>query len=134
MSPFLFVLTQFAILAYALLGGVFLAYSDFIMRSLSLTRGAGGVEAMQIINREVFRWMFMTLFLGTALVSLLIAGFSATGLEGQARLLGRPPPGGPGQILVHERPLRQGWRGRRSWSGWRRRPLQDLRCRRAVAQ
>ncbi|WMS41879.1 DUF1772 domain-containing protein [Acuticoccus sp. MNP-M23] len=87
MSPFLFVLTQFAILSYALLGGVFLAFSDFIMRSLSLTRGAGGVEAMQIINREVFRWMFMTLFLGTALVSLLIAGFSTTGLEGQARLL-----------------------------------------------
>lgn len=34
MSPFLFVLTQFAIVAYALLGGVFLAFSDFIMRSV----------------------------------------------------------------------------------------------------
>jgi DNA invertase Pin-like site-specific DNA recombinase len=47
---------------------------------------------------------------------------------------GRPPPGGPGQILVHERSLRQRWRGRRSWSGWRSGPLQDVRCRRAVAQ
>jgi uncharacterized membrane protein len=70
MSPLLFVPTQFAILAYALLGGVFLAFSDFKMRSLSLTRGAGGVKAMQIINREVFRWMFKTLFLGTALMYL----------------------------------------------------------------
>jgi len=55
MSSFFFVLTQFAILAYALVGGVFLAFSDFIMRSLSLTSGVGGVEAMQVINREVFR-------------------------------------------------------------------------------
>jgi len=73
MSSFFFVLTQFAILAYALVGGVFLAFSDFIMRSLSLTGGVGGVEAMQVINREVFRWVFMALFLGMAAVSLVIA-------------------------------------------------------------
>ena len=73
MSPFFFILLQFAILAYALVGGVFLAFSDFIMRSLSLTGGVGGVEAMQVINREVFRWVFMALFLGMAAVSLLVA-------------------------------------------------------------
>jgi len=39
------------------------------------------------------------------------------------------PAGGPRQILVQERLL---GRGGRSWSGWRNRPLQDLRCRRVI--
>lgn len=76
MSPFFFLLLQTAILAYALVGGVFLAFSDFIMRSLAKTGGAGGVDAMQVINREVFRWVFMVLFIGMAPVSLLIAGYA----------------------------------------------------------
>lgn len=82
MSPFFFFLMQFAILAYALVGGVFLAFSDFIMRSLAYTHGVAGVEAMQIINREVFRWVFMALFLGMAAVSLLIVGYAWTNLAG----------------------------------------------------
>ena len=80
MSPFFFVLMQVAILAYALVGGVFLAFSDFIMRSLSMTGGKGGVEAMQVINREVFRWVFMTLFLGMAVVSLVVIGYGIANL------------------------------------------------------
>jgi uncharacterized membrane protein len=87
MSPFFLVLMQVAVLAYALVGGVFLAFSDFIMRSLSLTRGTGGVEAMQVINREVFRWVFMALFLGMAALSLVIAGYAATSLSGPAATL-----------------------------------------------
>ena len=55
MSTTIFLLIQFAILAYALVGGVFLAFSDFVMRPLALTGGAGGVEVMQSINREVLR-------------------------------------------------------------------------------
>lgn len=80
MSTTFFILLQLAILAYALVAGVFLAFSDFIMRSLALTGGAGGVEAMQVINREVFRWVFMALFLGMAAVSLVIVGYGATNL------------------------------------------------------
>lgn len=77
MSTFVFVLFQFSVLAYAVICGVFLAFSDFIMRSLAHTGGAGGVEAMQVINREVFRWIFMTLFLGMAAVSIFLAVYSA---------------------------------------------------------
>ena len=87
MSTAFFFLMQFAILAYALLGGVFLAFSDFIMRSLALTGGHGGVEAMQVINREVFRWVFMALFLGMAAVSLIVAGYGALALSGPAGTL-----------------------------------------------
>jgi uncharacterized membrane protein len=77
MSLVLHVLGPAAVLAYAVLGGVFLAFSDFIMRALSLTRGSGGVEAMQAINREVHRWVFMALFLGMAVVSLALVGWGA---------------------------------------------------------
>ncbi len=87
MSTALFLLFQIAILAYAFVGGVFLAFSDFIMRSLAITGGHGGVEAMQAINREVFRWIFMALFLGMAAVSVGIAAFGAFGLSGPAGTL-----------------------------------------------
>ena len=89
MSPFFFLLMQVAILAYALVGGVFLAFSDFIMRSLSLTGGVGGVEAMRVINREVFRWIFMTLFLGMAVISLILAGYGGIVIGG-----------GPGTLIA----------------------------------
>ena len=87
MSTAFFFLMQFAILAYALVGGVFLAFSDFIMRSLALTGDHGGIEAMQVINREVFRWVFMALFLGMAAVSLIVAGYGALVLSGSAGTL-----------------------------------------------
>lgn len=78
MAPYwIHLAAQLAILAYALVGGVFLAFSDFIMRSLAKTSGVGGVEAMQSINREVFRWVFMSLFLGLTPVSV---GFVVYGL------------------------------------------------------
>ncbi len=80
-------LMPFAILAYAFVGGVFLAFSDFIMRSLAHTSGVGGVEAMQAINREVFRWVFMVLFLGMAPVSLIIVGYSIIVLSDLAAVL-----------------------------------------------
>ena len=71
MDPWLLTLTQLSILAYAALGGVFLAFSDFIMRALA--RSPGGAEAMQSINREVFRVVFMALFLGMVPMSALLA-------------------------------------------------------------
>ncbi|PHP66941.1 hypothetical protein CSC94_10300 [Zhengella mangrovi] len=87
MSTAFFLLMQLSVLAYALVAGVFLAFSDFIMRSLAITGGVGGVEAMQAINREVMRWVFMTLFLGMAGVSIVIAGYAWFGLGGPAGML-----------------------------------------------
>lgn len=72
------VLMQAVVLAYALTGGVFLAFSDFLMRSLSKT-GAAGAEAMQVINREVFRWVFMALLLGLVPVSAGLVVLTALG-------------------------------------------------------
>jgi len=81
MSFWFILLIQVSIVAYALVGGAFLAFSDFIMRSLSLTPGTGGLEAMQSINRQVFRWVFMTLFLGMAPVSLVLATYAGVSLS-----------------------------------------------------
>ena len=50
--------------------------------NLRLTGGVGGVEAMQVKNREVFRRVFMTRFLGMAAVSVRIAGYAWVGLSG----------------------------------------------------
>lgn len=87
MSPFVYYAMQFAIIAYALLGGAFLAFSDFIMRSLAHTGGSGGIEAMQVINREVFRWVFMTLFIGMAAGSLAVTVYAIVNMSGSAGIL-----------------------------------------------
>ncbi|MCA8892707.1 MAG: DUF1772 domain-containing protein, partial [Hyphomonas sp.] len=60
--------------------GVFLTFSDFVMRSLAATEPAGGIEAMQQINRKVFRTLFMVLLIGMAIVSPLMA--AVTVLQG----------------------------------------------------
>jgi len=43
-------------------------------RALGQTSGVAGPEPMQTINREFFRWIFMTLFLGLVPVSLIFMG------------------------------------------------------------
>lgn len=87
MSTLIFFVLHLSILAYAVVAGVFLAFSDFIMRALAKTSGHGGVEAMQAINREVFRWVFMTLFLGLAPLSLAISAYATFALTGPAATL-----------------------------------------------
>ena len=79
---------QISVLAYAALGGVFLAFSDFIMRALALSGAPAGITVMQSINREVFRWVFMALFLGMVPVSLLLAGHGLLVQGGAAGLIG----------------------------------------------
>ena len=68
--------SEFSEIAYTLVAGVFLTFSDFVMRSLAATQPAGGIEAMQQINRKVFRTLFMVLLIGMAIVSPLMAVFA----------------------------------------------------------
>ena len=68
MELYLWTLTA-AALATGLVAGVFLSFSDFLMRSLRYAPPQAGVEAMQVINREVFRSVFIVLLLGMAPVS-----------------------------------------------------------------
>ncbi|WP_238367365.1 DUF1772 domain-containing protein [Mesobacterium pallidum] len=60
-------------LAAALVAGVFLTFSDFVMRGLAGSAPEAGAEAMQQINRVVYRSVFMVLLIGLVPVSLALA-------------------------------------------------------------
>ncbi len=60
-------------LATAFVGGALLAFSDFIMRSLNASSTAVATESMQMINRGVYRTIFMALFIGIVPASLLLS-------------------------------------------------------------
>ena len=83
---FIFVL-EIAVISSGLVAGIFLTFSDFVMRSLKLAENTAGVEVMQIINREVYRSVFMVLLWGTLVLSLLLAGFAFLTLSGPAGIL-----------------------------------------------
>ncbi|NNE89941.1 MAG: DUF1772 domain-containing protein [Silicimonas sp.] len=85
MSLWFYIAVQCILIAYAVVGGVFLAFSDFIMRSLALS--VSGAGTMQVINREVFRWVFMALFLLLAPVSLALAFYGVIVAGGTAGIL-----------------------------------------------
>ncbi len=83
-----------AALGVAVLGGVFLTFSDFVMRGLGQASGPAGMEAMQQINRTVYRSIFMVLFFGYAGLSValifwgLSTGVLSVAFGGIAYLLG----------------------------------------------
>ena len=52
-------LSLFLAIWSAVIGGVFSAFSEFIMRGLLRGEPAGGIEAMQHINRTVLRSQFV---------------------------------------------------------------------------
>lgn len=65
----LFLATQIAVIATGLVAGVFLTFSDFIMRSLTAAQPWAGAEAMQLINRKVYGSAFLVLLMGMAALS-----------------------------------------------------------------
>jgi uncharacterized membrane protein len=62
-----------AAIATGLVAGVFLTFSDFVMRSLNAAEPAAGMEAMQYINRMVYGSFFLLLFMAMAPLSAVIA-------------------------------------------------------------
>ncbi len=77
MAPILlFVLTFAAALGSALIGGLFFAFSTFIMQALGQRPPAEGMAAMVSINRVIVSSLFMPVFFGTALLSLGLAVFA----------------------------------------------------------
>ena len=68
----------------AVLGGVFSAFSEFVMSGLLRAAPAGGIESMQHINRTVLRSQFVVGILSIAPLSLLFAFYSAAVFDGAA--------------------------------------------------
>lgn len=59
--------------ACAMMGGIFFAFSSFVMPALGRIPATEGVHAMQRINIDVYHWSFMAAFLGTPLACLVVA-------------------------------------------------------------
>ena len=66
----------FSAIGCGLLAGLYFAFSAFIMTSLGRIDQAAGISAMNAINMDIVRSSFLPLFLGTTLVSALLAGFA----------------------------------------------------------
>ncbi len=86
-SQMLLIFCQFAVIACGLVSGVFLTFSDFVMKSLVAADPAGGVQSMQIINRKVYKTVFMVLLLGMSFASPLFAAYAYYQVSGTPAVL-----------------------------------------------
>ena len=68
-----------ALLGSALVGGIFFAFSSFIMKALAGVSSAEGIGAMQSINVVVINPSFLGAFFGTAVLSLVAGGLALAG-------------------------------------------------------
>jgi len=66
-------LLWFSAIGCGLLAGVYFAFSTFIMTALGRIDHARGISAMNAINSIILRSLFMPLFFGTTLASLILA-------------------------------------------------------------
>jgi uncharacterized membrane protein len=73
MDCLLHALTFLAALGSGLIGGVFFAFSAFVMKALGRLPPASGIAAMQSINVVVINPIFFAAFFGTALLCILLA-------------------------------------------------------------
>lgn len=72
MSAAVFVLTLVAALGCGLIGGVFFAFSTFVMKALARLPASQGIAAMQSINVVVLNRWFLGAFFGTGIVCVLL--------------------------------------------------------------
>ena len=69
----LFILLVFlCALGSGAIGGVFFAFSNFVMPALARIAPAEGIHAMQAINVTVVNRLFLGIFMGTGLLSLAV--------------------------------------------------------------
>ena len=71
-------LTLLSALGSGLIGGVFFAFSAFVMKALARLPAAQGIAAMQSIDVVVINPWFMAPFLGTAAGCIVVAAISIT--------------------------------------------------------
>ena len=72
----LFPLTLITALGSGLVAGIFYAFSTFVMKALARIPAAQGIAAMQSINVVVINPLFLGVFLGTGVASVLAVVFS----------------------------------------------------------
>jgi len=82
-------LLWFSALGCGLMAGVYFAFSTFIMTSLGRLDQAAGIAAMNAINVDIVRSLFMPLFLGTTVASaaLVVMGTLRLSEPGAASMI-----------------------------------------------
>jgi len=68
------ILLWFSAIGCGLMAGIYFAFSAFIMTSLARIAPPAGIAAMNAINVEIVRSLFMPLFMGTTVAAALLAG------------------------------------------------------------
>jgi uncharacterized membrane protein len=71
-----FYLAFAAAIGSGIVGGVFYAFSSFVMPALARIPAEQGIDAMKSINVVVINRSFMAVFMGTAILSVVLAGYS----------------------------------------------------------
>ncbi len=79
MDQFIPVVGTIALLGSALVGGIFFAFSSFVMKALARLPSEEGIAAMQSINVVVLNPSFLGAYIGTAAVSLGLGGLALAG-------------------------------------------------------
>lgn len=82
MNHWIQVSTTAALLGSALVGGIFFAFSSFVMKALAKIPTQDGIRAMQSINVVVLNPMFLGVFFGTAILSVFVAAAALGGWIG----------------------------------------------------
>jgi uncharacterized membrane protein len=70
------ILLWFAAIGSGLIAGLFFAFSAFVMTALAGIPQAHGISAMRSINSTILGSLFIPLFYGTVVASLLLAGLA----------------------------------------------------------
>lgn len=73
MDDLLFTLKLFTALGCGLVGGIFFAFSNFVMKSLGKIQPSQGIAAMQSINIMAINPLFMLALFGTAVLCIALA-------------------------------------------------------------
>ena len=81
MSSLLMAAVIAAIVGSALIGGIFFAFSNFVMKALQRVPSSEGVLIMQTINITVLNPGFLITFMGTAVTGLMLAIVAIVGWE-----------------------------------------------------
>lgn len=76
LEKFLPTLTLLAALGSGLIAGAFFAFSSFVMRALGRIPAPEGISAMQSINIVVINPVFLSVFMGTAVLGVIAVVFS----------------------------------------------------------
>lgn len=77
-APYIVPLTLLAILGCGLMAGLFFAFSNFVMKALVRLPSEQGMAAMQLINVTVINPVFLLIFLGTAVLSVVLGLYTFT--------------------------------------------------------